>query len=240
MHTYWYDAWGEIGNVGDRIAPVILKHLLKRDVTNCDNYHTDKLLTEGSVAEFIRPNDVVWGSGLIAPMKIAYYEGVKFFMVRGPQTRKWLHMAGYDVPEIYGSGAFLLPEIIPGHHNKEYDFGIIPHYVEKAEALRKYRGHFIDVMSKPEDFVNEICKCKRVLSSSLHGIIIAEAYGIPAVWFQLTNKIIGGEFKFRDYYEATGRIAKMNYHQPLPKIDINQIKNTWSALGAFLQTERPK
>ena len=47
--------------------------------------------------------------------------------------------------------------------------------------------------------------CAYIVSSSLHGICVAEAYGIPAVWVRLADNIVGGEFKFRDYYASTGR-----------------------------------
>lgn len=49
--------------------------------------------------------------------------------------------------------------------------------------------------------INEIVKSKLVISSSLHGIILAETYGIPAI---LLNS--GGDlFKYMDWYESTGR-----------------------------------
>jgi len=229
MLTYWYDAWGEKGNVGDRIAPLVLEYLLGHKVNNCLPTDKGKLLSEGSVAEFIEEGDTVFGSGLIQPMRLLCKRNVNIVMVRGPLTRYELMNVGYDVPECYGTLASLLPEIIPGHENKEYKLGIIPHYVEKNEA-KIYQGHFIDVMSDPKDFINEVCKCETVISSSLHGIIIAEAYGVPAVWIQLTNKIIGGDFKFKDYYMSTDRIALKNYHQPIPEI--------WNVKDAFSQIRK--
>ena len=39
----------------------------------------------------------------------------------------------------------------------------------------------------------------------LHGIVVAEAFHIPAVWVSLGDKILGGSFKFNDYYLGTGR-----------------------------------
>jgi hypothetical protein len=60
--------------------------------------------------------------------------------------------------------------------------------------------------------VEAITACHAILSSSLHGLIVAEAYGVPAAWMTITDKVKGGGFKFCDYYLATGREPP----QPLP------------------------
>lgn len=46
-------------------------------------------------------------------------------------------------------------------------------------------------------------RCPEVYSSSLHGIILAEAYGVPAVMFRSYDKSV--DFKYLDYYASTGR-----------------------------------
>ena len=52
-------------------------------------------------------------------------------------------------------------------------------------------------------FVNDIRASKLVISSSLHGIIIAEAYGVPAVFLDETEN--AAQLKYDDYYYSTGR-----------------------------------
>jgi pyruvyltransferase len=53
--------------------------------------------------------------------------------------------------------------------------------------------------------IDAILEAELVLASSLHGIIVAEAFGIPARYVRLSSA--EAEFKYRDYYEGTGRFA---------------------------------
>jgi hypothetical protein len=50
--------------------------------------------------------------------------------------------------------------------------------------------------------VKAISECKLILSQSLHGLIVADALGIPNVWIEPSSKMIGGEFKFHDYFST--------------------------------------
>ena len=45
---------------------------------------------------------------------------------------------------------------------------------------------------------------RRVLSSALHGVILAHAYGIPALPVRIGDGLVGGDFKFRDHYHSIG------------------------------------
>lgn len=44
-----------------------------------------------------------------------------------------------------------------------------------------------------------------VISSSLHGIIAAEALGVPAVWMEMSDAVEGKGLKFYDYFLGSGR-----------------------------------
>lgn len=226
MNCYWYKGnWTDTkGNVGDMVSPIIVNHLAGYPPSRAHKDDKGKLLAVGSVISFLREGDFVWGSGVIKPVKIPFYENVTFKMLRGKLTREWLIKSGYDVPKVYGEPCFLLPWIIKRHDNKKRKIGIVAHYAEKAEAMKMYPdSYFIDVLTTPEKFVSEICECEKILSSSLHGIVIAEAYGIHAGWFQITKKIIGGDFKFFDYYSESGRTPVKCKYMPLPEVDIDVI-----------------
>lgn len=54
-----------------------------------------------------------------------------------------------------------------------------------------------------KNFIDEIVSARFVVSSSLHGLILAEAYGVPCV--MLKNTESSDLFKYKDYYYSTGR-----------------------------------
>jgi len=115
------------------------------------------------------------------------------------------------VPEVYGDPALLLPLIYSKNAYsgaKLYKRGIIPHYIDKkAHPTLEDGDHLIDVLRPWPEVVDEILRCEAVVSSSLHGIVVAEAYGIPATWAVWSSKVIGGPLKFHDYFLGTGREA---------------------------------
>ena len=51
--------------------------------------------------------------------------------------------------------------------------------------------------------ISEILASEIVYTSSLHGIILAETYGVPAVFFRGLPHY--KDFKYLDYYHSTGR-----------------------------------
>lgn len=192
VRAYWYS---ETTNVGDNLTSIILKYLSGKDVEL--SYEHGRILSIGSVIEFIQDGDVVWGSGLIQSMVLKKKESVKFLVVRGALTRERLLASGYDVPAIYGDPAILMSEIYHPTVKKEHRTGLIPHYIEKDAWTDN--GFYIDILSGVYSFINNLLKCETIITSSLHAYILAQAYGITATYCQKTDRIIGGFFKFKDY-----------------------------------------
>ena len=60
--------------------------------------------------------------------------------------------------------------------------------------------HFIDICDDPYLIVSELSKCKHVISSSLHGLIVSEAMGIPTCYLRTYIRV--NDFKVHDYYQG--------------------------------------
>ncbi|MCL6219168.1 polysaccharide pyruvyl transferase family protein [Zunongwangia pacifica] len=188
-------------------------------------------VTVGSILAHVNKKCIVWGSGIInktQPVKKA-----KFLAVRGPQTRKFLIDKGYKVPAIYGDPALLLPNYYNPSITKKYKIGLIPHYNDYETAKKLISGldevFLIDFMTNDvEKTTREILACERVVSSSLHGIIVSHAYGIPAVWQKFSDKVFGDDIKYQDYMES----VQLPFYQP----KIRQKPYTFSELESLFET----
>ena len=198
--TYW---WSAERNFGDILSAVVVGHVSRGDPVLVSKRYQGKLLAAGSITHRLARGDWVWGAGSISDEPITPPPDVRFHAVRGPLTRRTLRA---EVPEIYGDPITLLPRIYSVAQTKRYRVGIVPHLVDiPAVDVDDPSITKIDVRCDWQAVVDHIVACDVILSSSLHGLIVAEAYGIPAVWVTITGKVKGGGFKFRDYYLSTHR-----------------------------------
>jgi pyruvyltransferase len=198
IKLHWYD--GE-RNFGDMLAPLVFNGL-KIPFEKARRNDTGKLLAIGSIIYAARPNDVLWGTGTMRDRDFIAPAGLKVLAVRGPMTREKIKSC--VVPEVYGDPAIFMPDIYRPKKLGRHLVGMVPHYMDLADARLKGK-YVIDVRQDPLKTIDEICACDLIVSSSLHGIIVAEAYGIPAIWVKLSDKLIGGDFKFNDYFLGSGR-----------------------------------
>lgn len=205
-------------NWGDLVPYKIIKELFNTNLTEDEVFNVKNpnkpysVYTTGSVMLFTKPNSVVWGTGCIDEGMIGQTPS-KVYSVRGPLTRQELLKKGIECPEVYGDPALLYPMIYNPKVEKKYKWGIIPHYIEFESArdrevlknLENQGVRIIDICSGEQEFINELLEVENIISSSLHGLIMADAYGIPNARVNISNKLIGGHFKFKDYYMSVGR-----------------------------------
>jgi pyruvyltransferase len=205
-------------NWGDLVPYKIIKELFNSDLNEDEVFNVKnpnkpyKIYTTGSVMLFTKPNSLVWGTGCIDEGMIGQTPE-KVYAVRGPLTRQELLKKGIECPEVYGDPALLYPSIYNPKIEKKYKWGIIPHYIEfesarDREVLKNLENQgvkIIDICSGEQEFINELLEVENIISSSLHGLIIADAYGVPNAKVNISNKLIGGNFKFKDYYMSVNR-----------------------------------
>ena len=218
--TPYYDRGGQPYNLGDELAIPICKWMLEKKNLTLDKPVSRKkhLITVGSGVLASFQNATLWGSGVMYDgLKGNWFEkylkadhrNLDIRAVRGPMTREVLLKLGHKCPEVYGNPGILMPLIYQPDYNMvekgKQEYAIIPQFSTENE-VRKYFTDDMIISMNTNDYksvINKIVSCKKVYSSSLHGIILAEAYGVPAVFFRGIHSNI--DFKYKDYYASTGR-----------------------------------
>jgi len=207
------------GNWGDKFSPILVEMISgeKPELFPMKEkfVHQNEIvyLTVGSILKFADSNTIVWGSGFIREEDSLQEKPLKICAVRGPKTREKVLAQGIDCPEVYGDPILLLPKFYKPKLLTRKKLGIIPHYVDQDNAwLNSVRNNpdirIIDIKGDYFQVIDEIFSCDVIASSSLHGLILPDAYGIPSVWLKFSDKLWGGNWKFFDYFESVGRIDK--------------------------------
>lgn len=211
-------------NFGDELTSDIIERLFNRNVEVHNEIDTKfDMLGVGSLIHFF--NDItnyrtyVWGSGLIDDSISSVNNNFIFKACRGRSTLSKLSRRYQNIP--LGDPGLLCNLIYKNEVKKTDKIGVIPH-------LRDWDSHFLnDIIKKhpdifqvisvaqtPEDVADQIKSCRLILSSSLHGLIVSDSFGIPNIHLRLSdnlkspNHLRGGEYKFRDYYSGVDREYK--------------------------------
>lgn len=220
----------------------------------------------GSILHDVMPNLAsvdtlhIWGSGaherLCQIEQPAILPKVYVHAVRGPLTAACLNSvlgkANMTISSsyVYGDPGLLVPLIYPNCQKARVptcQVCIIPHKADESLAKDDFAFQRLELLGcakttaeSPETIIEWIVGCNKVISSSLHGIIIAEAFGIPSVWMQLQySQMSEGSFKYLDYYLATGR----HNMTPVPSLQeaiestsanpISDDYNVWDLVDSF-------
>jgi hypothetical protein len=204
----WWSKGPSPGNFGDILTPFLLKELFNYTCVYAHKpFPQDTLLGVGSIISHAEGNSVVWGSGMISmgdPLK----RDARYLSVRGPVTYEALRSRHIECPPIFGDPALLTPLVFDNPNIKKiYEYGVFAHYVDTELVSKWYADdpniNIINPLnSNPTQVIKQLLQCKRIISSSLHGVIISHAYNIPAVWVKHSNKLSGDGTKFKDYYES--------------------------------------
>ena len=211
---YWGGKFNS-GNFGDLLSFYIFEKLTGFQHEYCDiinRSNTDThYMSIGSIINYSNKNTIIWGSGTISQNinKIGFQ---KVYCIRGPRTRNALlkYYTKEEIPEKYGDPALLTSFLYKPKTGKKYKIGIIPSIIDYKEISELFINRTdlcvinlsINKTNKDIEAVLELIQsCEFILSSSLHGIIVSNAYNIPVVRFE-HNKLAGDDTKFIDYFES--------------------------------------
>jgi pyruvyltransferase len=224
VNVYYFKRAGGIDNVGDLLSPVIVDFMKEKNgIVDRPLNKTVRLFAIGSILDLASSDMVVWGSGLRNNKSLPPEVNFDIRAVRGPRTRDKLLRNGFSCPEIFGDPALLLPLFYNPVVEKKNDYIIIPHYSKESGIPEQYKKHMVSTITSDwKGFINEILASNYVITGSLHGLIIAEAYNIPAVL--LASDIDNDFFKYEDYYFSTNRM-KFDVGNSLDEVIINRIYN---------------
>jgi pyruvyltransferase len=217
--------WRGVKNFGDLLAPLLLKRFAHINSEWAAPKESDAVLI-GSILDLM-PADyggVIAGCGKLHEERSMDFPHAKVLAVRGPLTAR-----GMKGSFAIGDPGLLADELV-GYKDKEYNLGVIPHWTDKTlefdPRFLKYNPRIIRVSDDPLHFIEEVAKCKKIVSSALHGIILADAFGIPRR-IEISPKAIshpkqeGGLFKWKDYSESIGMKLEIGLTQ-----DVNHNKIT--------------
>ena len=216
---FFYRANTGVPNFGDELSPEVVTFVTGRAVVRTGRMTCD-LAGIGSILDrYLAPKGRlvtavraavgrpvrVWGSGIIKARDKTGHSLVPLAL-RGVLTRDIL---GAPLTTPLGDPGLFAAAML-GRQTVRRDIGIVPHYNNKFDpmvaALAKLPGvRILDVERGGTEVCRDIGQCAVILSSSLHGLIVADAFGIPNWRLGFKTQLKGGDFKFLDYASALGR-----------------------------------
>ncbi|MGN1152904.1 MAG: polysaccharide pyruvyl transferase family protein [Candidatus Gastranaerophilaceae bacterium] len=208
----------------------------------------------------------IWGSGFITSqnkfvkrkfnLPETYFRRFQAYAVRGLESRNRLEAIQNqklnNVP--LGDPGLLASLLLKKQPTKKYKIGIIPHHLELNMAEWNILKEnikdsvIIRVNDSPLKTIEMIAQCETIISSAMHGLIVADSFNIPNIRIVASNKLIGGDYKFNDYYSAYNLTDNkylilgkdkiddnihefINNNYRVKKCDVNKIKD--SLLNSF-------
>ncbi len=196
--TFW---WEQVSNFGDLLTPFLLPTW--NIVPVLTPASEAALVGVGSLIQHLPPDfsGALWGSGLIDDRRVDL-PGVTALALRGDLTRD--RMGGPEVMALGDPGLLIARRV--KRQTPRFDVGVVPHYVHRDDAalqrlVEGFSGSVdvIDVRRHPAAVARRIAACHAIVTTSLHGLIVADSFGIPAAWVVMPTSLYGGDFKFHDH-----------------------------------------
>lgn len=208
IKTYY---WNKKPNFGDLLTGLLLTRFTGLESEWSEPENSD-LVVVGSTLEHFPENwtGIIAGAGKLHERTVLQFPNATVLALRGPLTARGIK--GLKKEVVLADPALLADELVK-IEDKRYELGIIPHWTDKKlefdPRFTKYNPHIIHVRDDPLGVISEIGQCKKIISSSLHGIILADSFNIPRR-IEIAPRMLthahqeGGMFKWQDYSESLG------------------------------------
>ncbi len=259
--------YADIQNMGDQLNKVLIekiynckvvrKNFLLADVSGIgsglSNFFYENIFLRDlakKIFGLFKPRVYIWGTGFISYNsgdKKLCKKKTKFMAVRGELSKSRIEKSlNTKIDCVTGDAGILASYLIDEKIEKKYDIGIIPHLNEQndkrfAELIKQFsNSRMIDVSRDPITVTKQIAECRYILSSSLHGLIIADSLGVPNIHVVATNKLRGDGFKFDDYYSAYGIKHEFVDLNKQKITDLEYIKNNYKLKKEWIDEKKRK
>lgn len=233
-------------NFGDMLTPIIIDRVFRQkcewsELDVCDMVGIGSII-EKALTDAHGNNILVWGSGFIAPKSTAIPWGDEilkfnekdiknftFYAVRGELTLNRVGKKYANVP--LGDPGLLTSIAIPAVEKTD-KIGVVPHWSDfndpRLDVIRHNKKFLlINPVGDAVKICQQISSCRAVISSSLHGMICADSYGIPNAHMPIGDFV--GEYKFMDYDSSIGRQQRVS----LSVDDLNDFDKVQEAINQY-------
>jgi pyruvyltransferase len=211
---YW---WRGRPNFGDLLTPLLFERFTDVRLTWAPAADA-VVVSSGSILEHLPPGwaGVVAGSGKMYEDSVPDLARATVLGLRGPLTALGV-LGEYTL----GDPGLIADELVYGVE-KTHNLGLVPHWsdtgLERRPEFKRYDPLIIRVTDDPLDVIRQIGSCRKIVASSLHGLILADAFGIPRrteTTPQLASE--GGNLKYRDHAATVGLPFVLGLTQEAPR-----------------------
>ena len=226
--------YANLANMGDLLNELLIRNVFGQDLVrhkpstselSCIGSGMDCFMVKNKVypqwyslalqarSKFINYPNIVWCTGFLfhEMNDTRFFRKIEFRSVRGELTKTRVEkIIGKKLNIPTGDGGILAPLLFKKAIPKKYTVGIIPHMNEYDNpAFHKLKENYsnsviIDLKQDAMSVIELIAQCETILSSSLHGLVVADSFKIPSKWIKVTDLMKGDGFKYHDYYSAYG------------------------------------
>jgi pyruvyltransferase len=210
LRLFW---WKGTPNFGDALSKLIVERLSGRVIEHAGAKSCD-MLAVGSLIHVMRKNyrtprtdgvrPWIWGAGLIRAVLPDFLDNVQIALLRGPVTAAILGVKAKG----FGDPGLLTSEFIGELPEREDRIGLVVHHSQLDDPeitkllAREGALELIDVRGEAKDVSRQIASCAHVISSSLHGLIVADSCGVANTWLEAASL---SHLKYHDYAASIGR-----------------------------------